>query len=590
MPHRDTAHGHGSWSHNDIPTNGRFDPIVPGTGHGYALSRHTLQRVEARRDTCPDATSEFYHMMGLPRGTVQGIPHVREAVRNHIDNRLAPGSRLCQMEKDGCATVVNRILFSVSKFMMFLIKDMGVPIRFIYDLETFIGLLDRQTLSAFCRKLEALNYKSSTMKQIEFQLHLFLHSLADIAERHGLSPGNLRSLAAELKRASSSRGKAAKMEARQCFTRVNQKKKLGIDEDPAPDMLWQAFMKCYQRVKVLMEKMMRYELALMCFLELTCDEHMELRALFAVLLSMMYGGARCSLIRNFRPAWLRFRNGRYRVDPSVSAEKLKTADWSAVANIDIHTQIGELLAEYIGVLRTMVESQMPGFDFELDFTLFFQADDPAFRAVHNRLHDGYADTPEGEETVSGEEAEETLVQAMIDARPVSDHFMHHSLRAVFVDWLGIFADINQILFRHLMAWMNYELWYEQAALDFCGMPCRFFRLSFQDFLEQASADANNSPDVFLRTYCPEGLSRLTRQEEEERAGREADLNEVATNLDQESEQDGSPSDDGTPSDESTPSDITTPSDDTTPSCTDVDEDDEEETIEHARKQKRRRRH
>jgi len=494
------------------------------------------------------------------------------------------------MEKDGCATVVNRILFSVSKFMMFLIKDMGVPIRFIYDLETFIGLLDRQTLSAFCRKLEALNYKSSTMKQIEFQLHLFLHSLADIAERHGLSPGNPRSLAAELKRASSSRGKAAKMEARQCFTRVNQKKKLGIDEDPAPDMLWQAFMKCYQRVKVLMEKMMRYELALMCFLELTCDEHMELRALFAVLLSMMYGGARCSLIRNFRPAWLRFRNGRYRVDPSVSAEKLKTADWSAVANIDIHTQIGELLAEYIGVLRTMVESQMPGFDFELDFTVFFQADDPAFRAVHNRLHDGYADTPEGEETVSGEEAEETLVQAMIDARPVSDHFMHHSLRAVFVDWLGIFADINQILFRHLMAWMNYELWYEQAALDFCGMPCRFLHLSFQDFLEQASADANNSPDVFLRTYCPEGLSRLTRQEEEERAGREADLNEVATNLDQESEQDGSPSDDGTPSDESTPSDVTTPSDDTTPSCTDVDEDDEEETIEHARKQKRRRRH
>ena len=118
----------------------------------------------------------------------------------------------------------------------------------------------------------------------------------------------------------------------------------------------------------------------------------------------------------------------------------------------------------------------------------------------------------------------------------------------------------------------------------------FMKCYQRDFLEQASADANNSPDVFLRTYCPGGLSRLTRQEEEERAGREADLNEVATNLDQESEQDGSPSDDGTPSDESTPSDVTTPSDDTTPSCTDVDEDDEEETIEHARKQKRRRRH
>ena len=95
VPHRDTAHGHGSWSHNDIPTNGRFDPIVPGTGHGYALSRHTRQRIEARRDTCPDATSQFYRMMGLPRGTVQGIPYVREAVRNHIDNRLAPGTCFC---------------------------------------------------------------------------------------------------------------------------------------------------------------------------------------------------------------------------------------------------------------------------------------------------------------------------------------------------------------------------------------------------------------------------------------------------------------------------------------------------------------
>ena len=43
--------------------------------------------------------------------------------------------------------------------------------------------------------------------------------------------------------------RAAKLEARQCFTRENQKKKLGITGDPSLHMLWHAFMQCYQRIK-----------------------------------------------------------------------------------------------------------------------------------------------------------------------------------------------------------------------------------------------------------------------------------------------------------------------------------------------------
>ena len=150
----------------------------------------------------------------------------------------------------------------------------------------------------------------------------------------------------------------------------------------------------------------------------------------------------------------------------------------------------------------------------------------------------------------------------MNTRPVSNHFMHFSLRAVFVDWLEMFKDINQLQFRHLLAWMNYELWYTQCELDFCGMPNRFLNSSYHQFLEQASADANNTPEVFESTYCPEGMSKLTQRDEQECADEQADLDEVSRNLDPDFNQ---------------------------AATTDDDDDEEEEELDPARRRKQIRR-
>ena len=545
MPHPDTLASSPSCDLMNTPRHGKFKPIVEGTGFGYDRSPLQEGRIHAALDTAADAKGS-YKMMGMPRNQIQGIVFVRKALQYHLAN-MAPGKRLAQMAKDGCKKVVSRILFAASKFFMFLLKDMGCCIGSIYDTAQFIHMVDRQTVHAFSLKLEAMGYAASSMKQIEYQLHLFFIALAGSAEAGGMPTGNLSSLASHLNKAANSRGRAAKLEARQRFTRENQKKKLGITGDPSINMLWSAFMQCYQRIKVLMDKMFDPQhnyggeeehsstgsggddepYAADCFLSLTPKEHMELMALYAVVLSMMYGGARVSMLRVLKPCWLVMRHGTCKLDPSVHQEQLKRYSWSSLANTDIHTQVGQLLYNYISLFRVMVEDEMPGFNFDDDFTVFFQIDDPAFIKKFQEIHDHCTSPGDGAGVMSRLDVQKELVELIMNTRPVSDHFMHFSLRAVFVDWLQMFKDINQTVFRHLLAWMNYELWYTQCELDFCGMPNRFLNSSYHQFLEQASADANNTPEVFERTYCPEGMSKLTQQEEQELADGQADLDQAA---------------------------------------------------------------
>ena len=97
---------------------------------------------------------------------------------------------------------------------------------------------------------------------------------------------------------------------------------------------------------------------------------------------------------------------------------------------------------------------MPGFNFDDDFTVFFQIDDPAFIKKFQEIHDHYTSPGDGAEVMSRLDVQKELVELIMNTRPVSDHFMHFSLRAVFVDWLQMFKDINQTVFRHLLAWMN----------------------------------------------------------------------------------------------------------------------------------------
>ena len=116
-----------------------------------------------------------------------------------------------------------------------------------------------------------------------------------------------------------------------------------------------------------------------------------------------------------------------------------------------------------------------------------------------------------------------LLAAKIRGAPKTDvHFMHNSLYAVFVRFLGVFSDINQLTFRHLMAWMAYEVWYRQDTHDMVHQPSRYLNVSFDKMTEIAAADANNSKEEWLNTYSPDGMSKMTQQEEQEALAAEHD--------------------------------------------------------------------
>ena len=117
---------------------------------------------------------------------------------------------------------------------------------------------------------------------------------------------------------------------------------------------------------------------------------------------------------------------------------------------------------------------------------------------------------------------ERLRKAVEEAPATNEHFMHHALNAVFVGYLGVFTDINQLAFRHMMAWMAYQVWYLQESHDMVHMPSRTLGQSFDRMVELASADANNSQDEWLNTYAPDGMSRRTQREEVEAQAGEQD--------------------------------------------------------------------
>ena len=159
----------------------------------------------------------------------------------------------------------------------------------------------------------------------------------------------------------------------------------------------------------------------------------------------------------------------------------------------------------------MHEDELPeGFDFDSDFPVFFQANSRAFKKVYNTIKNYMA-----KEIMDEGTAEVELVSALIKAPEVDDHFMTNSLRAMTVDELKVFTGINQNIFRHLIAWMTYRLWHEGHELDMTGMTNRYKGLTKQDFMAKASADANNTAQVWEDRYAPAGMSSMTQAEEEQ---------------------------------------------------------------------------
>ena len=159
----------------------------------------------------------------------------------------------------------------------------------------------------------------------------------------------------------------------------------------------------------------------------------------------------------------------------------------------------------------MHEDELPkDFNFDRDFPVFFQASGRAFKTAYNRIKNQMAKERMDEDTAQVE-----LVTALIKAPEVDDHFMTNSLRAMTVDELKVFTGINQNIFRHLVAWMTYKLWYLGLEQDMTGMPNRYKGLAKQDFMAKASADANNTAEVWEKRYAPAGMSSMTQAEEEQ---------------------------------------------------------------------------
>ena len=70
--------------------------------------------------------------------------------------------------------------------------------------------------------------------------------------------------------------------------------------------------------------------------------------------------------------------------------------------------------------------------------------------------------------------------------------------------------------------MTYEVWHQQLPHDLVGMASRYKHsptrvVTFNDMCAMASADANNTPEVWQSTYAPHNMSVLTAEQEDEAA-------------------------------------------------------------------------
>ena len=535
------------------PVNGVYEPIVPGSGKGIERTPSTDIRIRANADRANQATrNPRYKMEGLPRGILQGIPWVRHVILCML--ALLPHAvRQRYYEKDRCKMWTCNILQVVSKFMMWLVRVRDIDINDLYDIQSFMQHLTHDTISSFIQHLTDAGFKQSSLKNLEYHLATFLKGLARYAQRKTLaSPDSLLELnemAQDLKSSGSKRGTWARKEAREQWTKKKICQKLGVTREPTPGMLWGCYKKMKAKARQLLQRMQRAyndglamveqgappgTPAAMAILALSDEDHMMLQSLLAVMLSLHFQGARCTFMNQMTPSWLTNSGGIYSVDPTKDAHLLKTKRWSRLARRVIRSDLGDMLGTYNRMFYELLGSQQGHED---EWHIFWLGDASAstIDAVRNIFHseDGMWQLTEEEmenETMYGEHQVAWMQTTMIDqlsaavlgARPTNSHFMHHALHAVFVGYLGAFTDINQLTFRHLMAWMAYQVWYLQETHDMVHQPSRTLGQTFDRMVELAAADANNSQDEWLNTYAPDGMSRMTQRQEQEALANERD--------------------------------------------------------------------
>ena len=237
----------------DRPVDGKFEPIAPGTGFGYAICEKVIDKIEKAINVAPDAVGKGYKSMGLPKGILAGIVWHRAVMRHELEH-MPPATYDKQYGKDQCKSIVEKKNYVVSKFLMWLLKARDLEIDHMYSLQHVISACDLNTIVAFVKAHSGLGFKQSTLKAMEFNLGCYFQSMLDYAKAEGMGPGTLEACIKYLKTSSASRGKHARAEAKQKFTKAKQMEKLGATEQPTPELLWDVHRQCFRLVKNLLRE------------------------------------------------------------------------------------------------------------------------------------------------------------------------------------------------------------------------------------------------------------------------------------------------------------------------------------------------
>ena len=511
---------------NDTPVDGKFGPIcgIEGTPVGFERCGHSDKRlIEDKHTVQKTSPSGKYKMLGLRKGHCAGIPWVRRTCKQYIDHHMTQARRAEQTQKDGLKGLVNRLLHVVNKLLKWLMCEKDASPDDIYEMKSVIELMCSDVMEEYVEACFEAGYKASSLKTMEYTLSEFLLAMESLAAQHGLDTGDLLQVSDRLKKTCFQRGPAARKQAKESFTKEAQMQKLGITEQPCPKDILKIFKKTYKLASALQKKMEGLD-GIEAILALTPEQHNQIQACIAVLISTAFGGARVTMVKQLALSWLTVRaigaSCEYYLDPSVDADLLKKQQWSELAKRHIHHKVGALIKAYIEPFKELFEDnfdllhnaetdkQLVLSNFDRQWRVFFKTKNKKFVRAIARIHEGMENG-----TMDKDGAIVALAEALHDVPQVDENFMHEALKYITVEKLKMFKDINQIYWRHLIAWMNYELWYTQAEKDFCGMDNPFKGKSWKAFVLQASADANNSPGIWEDRYAPEGTSRCTREQE-----------------------------------------------------------------------------
>ena len=257
--------------------------------------------------------------------------------------------------------------------------------------------------------------------------------------------------------------------------------------------------------------------------------------LAAVLVQACCGGARAALMAVVKRGWFKFEGrgpaARCFFDPAKDAELLKTGRWRGGAfpfraefglavrrffNLTIPILDGSGKRDLDSLAASMSRLLVAGrrdWHFEprrvrhyllWRLPLFPREIPDELDAIGTRLASGAA---------THDDAIDELTRLMVKERATAPpDFATCALDAVAVKWSKALAKLNTTLLRRVVAMCQYLCWYEQLPTDHTGMKNPYLGKTWAEFVERASALANNSPEVWVRTYLPVHPSHVTRAE------------------------------------------------------------------------------